>query len=320
MAIYHMSIKILSRSTGRSGVASAAFRARTRIHDERQGLTFNYSSKADLDYSEIMLPDGAPSWMMDRYKLWNAVEAGEKRKDAQIYREVEAALPLELDRKQRIALVREFVKDKFVSEGMVADINIHQDKGNPHAHIMLTMRYVTAGGFGMKNRSWNQRALIFKWRKGWADIQNRHLRKAGYDITVDHRSYKDRGIDLEPQIKMGPSTYNSDADLEQVKEFKRIKRDNGKRIVEYPSIALKVLSLNSKLFTDEDVQQFAQSHSEGRKQFQAVCDAIYNCSELITLGANSDNLKKYTVRETVKTNDSMNAGSNRKRPLERDYI
>jgi ATP-dependent exoDNAse (exonuclease V) alpha subunit len=223
-------------------------------------------------------------------------------------------LPRELNKEQRIALVREFVGENFVSKGMVADINLHQDEGNPHAHILLTMRDITADGFGLKNTNWNQRALIYQWRKSWADIQNRHLQKAGYDISVDHRSYIDRGIDLEPQIKMSPSTYNSDADLALVEDFKRIKRDNGKRLTEEPSIALKVLSRHSALFTEEDIHQFVNSHSEGAEQFRAVCDAIFKCKELISLGKGADGYNTYTTKYLAGKGDGIIGDIARKAP------
>jgi ATP-dependent exoDNAse (exonuclease V) alpha subunit len=281
-------------------VAAAAYRARTKIHDERQGITFDYSKKRDLVHSEIMLPEGAASWMGNRKMLWNRVEAGERRKDAQIFREVEVALPRELDREQRVALVREFVRDNFVSKGMVADINLHRDEHNPHAHILLTMRDIDGEGFGQKNRSWNQRALVPQWRKNWADIQNQHLRQAGYDITVDHRSYIDRGIDLEPQIKMGPACHDKDGDLDRVEELKRIMRENGERIIKNPNIALKALSSNKALFTDEDIHDFVRSHSRGNEQFQAACEAIYKSRELVFLGKGAGGHKRYTVNSSRK--------------------
>lgn len=305
MASYHIRVKVLSRSTGRSGIAAAAYRARTKIHDERQGLTFDYSKKKDLVHSEIMRPDGAPDWMGNRTMLWNKVEAGERRKDAQILREVEVALPRELNREQRITLVREFVKDNYVSKGMVADINLHMDDGNPHAHILLTMRDVTEDGFGQKNRRWNQRSLIFQWRKNWADIQNQHLQRAGYDITVDHRSFIERGIELEPKFRIESSYYNKDRDLDNVQEIKRIMRENGEKIIADPYVALKALSHHKALFKDEDIQIFASTHSDDAQQFQKVCDAIYECDELVTLGVDADDLNKYTTQDLIDAEKAM---------------
>ena len=132
-AIYHFTAKVISRSKGRSALAAAAYRSASQLHDCRQDLTFDYAAKPDVTHSEILAPEGAPQWARDRELLWNAVEAGEKRRDAQVAREVEFALPEELKRSEAIALTRE-----FVVQGMVADLNVHWDQGNPHADVMLT--------------------------------------------------------------------------------------------------------------------------------------------------------------------------------------
>src|SRR6516162_10816187 len=143
MAIYHFTAKVISRSKGRSTVAAAAYRSASETRDYRRDLTFDYAAKPDVIHPEILAPEGAPQWVHDRELLWNAVEAGEKRRDAQVAREVEFALPEELNRAEAIALAREFVEREFVSRGMVADLNVHWDQGNPHAHVMLTMRELT---------------------------------------------------------------------------------------------------------------------------------------------------------------------------------
>ena len=203
MANYHLSIKHVSRSTGRSAVSAAAYRSREKLYDERQGITFDYTKKKDLAYAEMILPENAPERWKDRGTLWNEVERSEKRKDSRLSREVEVALPKELNLDQQIALVREYVQTQFVDKGMAADICIHEKAKNPHAHIMLTLREITEEGFGKKVRSWDDKFNIYTWREQWAIVQNRHLLQAGYDIQVDHRSYADREIDLEPQIKIG---------------------------------------------------------------------------------------------------------------------
>jgi len=144
MASYHLSAKIVQRSSGKSVVAAAAYRSRSSIKDKSQGLTFDYSRKKDLAHSEILLPEHAPDRFKDRSVLWNEVEKVERRRDAQLAREIELALPGELTLNQNIELVREFVKLNFVDQGMIADVNIHTKKDNPHAHILLTTREVTA--------------------------------------------------------------------------------------------------------------------------------------------------------------------------------
>ena len=173
MAIYHFSAKVISRANGSSAVASAAYRSASELHDRRLGRNHDFSNKAGVIHSEVMLPQGAPERLNDRTVLWNEVEAGEKRKDAQLAREVEFSIPREMNEKQGVALARDFVKEQFVKRGMVADLNVHWDKAKdgspkPHAHVMLSMRDVGPDGFGQKNRDWNGTELL-KERHGAAE-------------------------------------------------------------------------------------------------------------------------------------------------------
>lgn len=210
MAVYRFSATIIKRSAGRSATGAAAYRAAERIVDDRTGLDHDYRRKQGVLYSEILTPGHAPEWMKDRAALWNAVETGERRKDAQLAREVQLSLPHELEEWQRAELVRDFVRAEFVDRGMVADVCLHRpdrdgDERNYHAHVMLTMREVTPEGFGQKNRDWNAPEMLEHWRERWADFQNRSLERAGNGERVDHRSYDVRGIDKEPQPKLGPT-------------------------------------------------------------------------------------------------------------------
>ena len=306
MASYHLSAKVISRGAGRSGIAAAAYRSCSKMYDERQGRTFDYSKKQHLGHSEILLPDGAPDWMRDRDQLWNTVEATEKRKDAQISREIEIALPTELSLEGQIELTREFCHENYVSQGMVADINIHAEPDNPHAHILLTMREVTPDGFGKKIRGWNGRDNILKWREAWANIQNLHLAKAGFDIQVDHRSFAARGIDLEPQIKLGASNHLKDqTQLERIEEYNRITKENGKRLIKDPAIALNHLSYHHSIFSKNDIYKFALSHSCDQKQFGKVCDAIFNSKELVNLGLGEDGNQRCTTKGLLKAENEM---------------
>lgn len=209
MAIYRFEAKIISRSQGRSATASAAYRAAERIEDRRTGQNFDYTRKGGVLHKEILAPAGTPDWMRDRTQLWNAVEAVEKRKDAQLARDLVLSLPHELTPIQRRELVREFAREEFVERGMIADLAIHApdrhgDDRNFHAHIMLTMRDLTGAGFGRKNRSWNETDLLEQWRADWSAAVNRHLERAGHAARVDHRSLADRGVDREPEPKLGP--------------------------------------------------------------------------------------------------------------------
>lgn len=209
MATYRLEAKIIGRSQGRSATASAAYRAAEQIEDARTGQGFDYTRKRGVLHTEIIAPDGTPDWMGDRAQLWNAVERAEKRKDAQLAREILLSLPHELTPAQRIELVQGFVRAEFVSEGMIADIAVHApdrlgDTRNHHAHVMLTMRELAGEGFGPKVRAWNSTEQLEAWREHWAQTVNAELERQGHDARVDHRSLADQGIDREPEPKQGP--------------------------------------------------------------------------------------------------------------------
>jgi ATP-dependent exoDNAse (exonuclease V) alpha subunit len=209
VAIYLLSATVLKRSAGRSATASAAYRAAERVDDERTGQSFDYTRKRGVLHTEIMAPEGTPTWMQDRAQLWNAVEKAEKRKDSQLAREVLLSLPHELTADQRRELVQEFVRSKFVTQGMIADIAIHAphrrgDDRNFHAHVLLTMRELAGDGFGKKAREWNDTEQLEAWREHWAQTVNRHLEQHGHDARIDHRSLEAQGIDREPEPKQGP--------------------------------------------------------------------------------------------------------------------
>ena len=163
MAIYHLSGSIISRSQGRSAIASAAYRSGEKLADAKQGAIHDYSKKQDVVFTEIFLPEGAPESFKNREVLWNTVEQFEKRKDAQLAREFTISLPRELTIEQNKALISEFVTHEFVDKGMIADVCFHNDllkDGNrqPHAHVMLTLREVNENGFGAKVRNWNDKS------------------------------------------------------------------------------------------------------------------------------------------------------------------
>lgn len=200
MALFHFAAQVIGRSTGRSAPGAAAYRAGERIVDERTGLVFDYGRKRGIEHREIIAPDNAPAWIFNRAQLWNAVERAEARRDAQLCREVEVALPRELSREQRLDVLRGFVQEEFVGRGMVADLCVHNPRGadgldRPHSHIMLTMRELAGEGFGKKNRDWNRKDLLEGWRERWADHVNRALERHGYRDRVDHRSLEAQRVD-----------------------------------------------------------------------------------------------------------------------------
>lgn len=227
MADYRFSAKVIKRSNGQSAVAAAAYRSAERLLDERTGSISDYSRKAGVIHAEVMTPEGTPDWMHDRAQLWNAVEAAERRKDAQLAREIQLSLPYELDQVQRKALLLDFVQEQFVGKGMIADIAIHApnaegDQRNHHAHVMLTMRELTGDGFGKKARDWNSPDQLAEWREQWAHHQNRTLERHGHAARVDHRSFEAQGVDREPTQHLGPTA----SDMERGGKASRIGNEN----------------------------------------------------------------------------------------------
>lgn len=208
VAIYRLSADVIRRSAGRTATAAAAYRAGVLIEDARTGLSFDYRRRRGVREASIIAPENAPAWMHDRARLWNGVEQGERRKDAQLARDIELALPFELTHAERRDLVYGFVRAAFVDAGMVADIALHLpdragDQRNHHAHILLTMRSIEGEAFGPKVRAWNDPAYLEQWRTLWAEHVNRALELAGERARVDHRSLKMQGIARVPQIHLG---------------------------------------------------------------------------------------------------------------------
>ena len=141
MVIYHLEAKVISRGNGRSACAAAAYMSCSQIYNDYDGIQHDYTHKQGLVWQQVFLPDNAPSEWQDREILWNAVEENEKTKDSRLAREFVAALPIELNQEQWQTLVSQFVMEQFVTDGMCADVCIHDTDGhNPHAHIMLTVR------------------------------------------------------------------------------------------------------------------------------------------------------------------------------------
>ena len=313
MAIYHFNAKIISRKSGSSAVAAAAYRSASRLPDERLGRHHDFSNKAGVIHSEVMLPEGAPERLADRITLWNEVEAGEKRGDAQLAREVEFSIPKELNREDGIALARDYVKTQFVDRGMVADLNVHWDHATdgspkPHAHVMLSMRDVGPDGFGNKNRDWNDRALLQHWREAWSAHVNERLAELGIDARIDHRSYAEQGIQLEPQNKIGPAgmrRLERDEGAERAADHVRIARENGEKIIADPNVALDAITRGQATFTTRDLATFAFRHSDGKDQFDAVMGAVRSSPELVALGKDGRGQPRFTSREMIAVEERL---------------
>lgn len=206
MAIYHFSAQVASRSAGRSAVAMAAYRSGERLTDERTGELKHYKREARPE-TVILAPAHSPEWIQDRNRLWNEVEKAEKRKDAQLCREINVALPKEFSPELQKQVLLKYCQKQFVDRGMVADIAIHRDDlNNPHAHIMLTTREIGPEGFGGKAREWNNRELLGQWREQWAEQVNRVFEHYNRPERIDHRSFEKQGItDRLPTIHEGPT-------------------------------------------------------------------------------------------------------------------
>lgn len=307
MAIYHFSAKVISRANGSSAVASAAYRAAERLHDDRLGRTQDFSNKAGVVHSEIMLPEGAPERLNDRTTLWNEVEAGEKRKDAQLAREVEFSIPRELNQEQGVQLARDFVEKQFVERGMVADLNVHWDYAEdgspkPHAHVMLSMREVGPEGFGQKVRDWNSTELLKGWREAWADHVNERLAELDIDARIDHRTLEAQGIDLEPQHKIGPAgsrRLTRGEDAERADDHLRIAHENGEKIIARPEIALDAITRQQATFTRRDLAMFVHRHSDGKEQFDQAMSAVRTSPELVALGTDGKGEERFTSRDMI---------------------
>jgi hypothetical protein len=212
MASYHLSVKTISRSQGRSATAAAAYRAGARITDERTGVIHDYQRRTGVEVAVLVLPDTAPDWASDRARLWNAAEQAETRKNSTVAREFEIALPAELDAEQRQRLAVDFARELVLRHGCAADVAIHRpgrngDQRNHHAHILLTTRRLTATGFTEKTRELDdlKSGEIGRWRERFTEVQNERLREAGSEARVDHRRLEAQAIDREATIHLGPA-------------------------------------------------------------------------------------------------------------------
>ncbi|EKN5978951.1 MobQ family relaxase [Yersinia enterocolitica] len=190
MAIFHLEFKIVKRSEGMSSCRKAAYHARCKITDDRTGNTYDFSHRTDLFHHQILAPVSAPAHIIESSTtLWNEVERVERQKDGQTARYFDVAIPCELNNEDKIKLVLEYCQNNFVDKGMIADIAFHGlDSNNPHAHVMLTLKPITAEGFGKKNRSWNEKKNVILWREAWSTLTNDYLEAAGTEVRIDHRS------------------------------------------------------------------------------------------------------------------------------------
>jgi len=318
VAIYHFSAKVISRANGSSAVASAAYRSASQLHDERLSRSHNFTNKTGVVHSEIMAPEASPERWQDRAALWNEVEAGEVRRDAQLAREIEFSIPREMSQAQGVKLARDFVQQEFVNRGMVADLNVHWDIGpdglaKPHAHVMLSMREAGPDGFGKKVREWNSTELLTGWREAWAEHVNTRLAELDIDVRIDHRTLEAQGIDLEPQHKIGPAGARRldrgeglrPEDAERAFDHRQIARRNGEKIIADPGMALDAITHQQSTFTDHDLARFVHRHTDNADQFNQAMSAVRASPELVALGKDRAGRERFSTREMLATEQRL---------------
>jgi hypothetical protein len=317
VAIYHLSIKIIGRGKGQSAVSKAAYRAGEKIISEHDGRTNDYTRKGGVVHTEILLPENAPRGYADRSALWNAVEKAEKNDNAQLAREIEISLPVEFSLAENISLVRGYVREQFVNAGMCADICVHDTgKGNPHAHVMLTVRpfdgrgewaaksrkeyilddngeRVRLAGGAFKSRKvsavdWNDQTKAEVWRAAWADAVNAVFERQNSETRIDHRSYERQGIDLIPTVTLGVAASQME------KRGIRTERGNRNREIEVSNkllrqIRARVNRLNDWLKNEagnptpptlQDVFSEILNGGENRTRWQQIAD-LKTASEIL---------------------------------------
>jgi Ti-type conjugative transfer relaxase TraA len=267
MSLYHLNVSSISKANGSSAVASAAYRScsvMTQNHYDNEtgievNITHDYSRKKGLEFSQIFAPSDLASWCYDREELWNNVEESETRTNARYARDIKLALQKEFTIEQNIELLSEFVNDSFVSEGIIADVNIHIDnEHNPHAHIMLTTRNLEKDEnghyvFGKKNRLLDTMSWLHYLRKRWADINNKYFAIYDIDKSITHESYATRGFEyIIPTIHEGAAKHIS-GQLERIQTNKDIVKQNLDFIKENPLEVIKSLTKNKAVFSKIDL-------------------------------------------------------------------
>ncbi len=323
MAIMFVRAQVIGRGAGRSIVSAAAYRHRARMIDEQAGTSFSYRGGAsELVHEELALPDQIPAWLKTAIEgksvaaaseaLWNAVDAFETRADAQLARELIIALPEELTRAENIALVREFVQDNFTSKGMIADWVFHDKEGNPHIHLVTTLRPLTEEGFGPKKvavlgedgeplrvvtpdrpngkivyKLWaGDKETMKAWKIAWADTANRHLALAGHEIRLDGRSYAEQGLDGISQKHLGPEKaalarkgvemYFAPADLAR-------RQDMADRLLAEPELLLKQLSGERSTFDEKEIARALHRYVDDPVDFANIRARLMASDDLVTL-------------------------------------
>jgi len=327
MAIYHLSMKPMSRASGRSSVAAAAYRAAEKLENQRDGLVHDFSRRSGVEHAEIVLPkDANAEWAKDRSDLWNAAEASEKRKDARVAREIEIALPHELSVEQRLELTREFAQGLADRYGVAVDFAIHSPHGhtdirNHHAHIMMTTRKLGPDGLGDKSELEleNKRLVALGLptsheqlrdiRIGWEERTNEHLARAGLEMRIDHRSHQERGLEIEPTQHMGVHATQMERrgkDVSRVRIDEEAAKRNADLIREKPEQVLTLITNEKSVFDRHDVARTLHRYIGEADAFQAAFAKVMASPALVELQAEQRDERgrvieqaRYSTREMV---------------------
>ncbi|MBN9344193.1 MAG: hypothetical protein BGO76_00430 [Caedibacter sp. 38-128] len=316
MALAHGRLKVISRSN-RNTVRALAYRTGCKVYDHRTGqLMITRKKMHDVQHVELLLPQEAPEWALnlrnliaaDRQKgvqqFSDIVEAHEKRKDAQVYREYEFALPREFTDEQCIKLANELIQDQMCGQGMAVLANFHfdvdEDTGErkPHCHALMLTRKLTEKGLSLKKEvEWNRRSLGAELREQLVAYTNFHLKMYGFDERLDHRSYAERGIELEPQPKRGtnikeveirdgntPQDLFSSATTEKAIAFRETKLRNVCRIIKNPDIVLRdIVSKHHATFMWGDVEKVLNRYIDDKELYKQVEQKLKSSKELVLL-------------------------------------
>ena len=308
VAIYHLSMKPLCRTQGRSAVAAAAYRAGELLTNARDGVVHDYTGRRGIDHAEIVLPQGAAgaaAWAGDRGTLWNAAEAAEKRSDARTGREFILALPHELDDAQRLELTRGFASHLADRYGAAVDIAIHQphegkDLRNRHAHLLMTTRQVLPRGFGEKTQlEWDNKRLLSQdlptshlqlrtIRQEWEEQTNRALGRASLDVRVDHRSHLERGLEIEPTQHVGvhaTGVVRRGGAVERRRIDPAAAQRNAARIRERPEEVLAIITGEKSVFDRHDIARALHRYIDAPTAFQTAFAKVMASPALMELQA-----------------------------------
>ncbi len=339
MAIYHLSVKPISRASGRSAVAAIAYRAAEKLTNERDGLTHDFARRSGVERSEIVLPEGANAeWAKDRSTLWNAAEATEKRKDARVAREIEVALPHELMAEQRLELTRDFAQGLADRYGVGVDFAIHsphRDSSvlNHHAHIMMTTRKVERDGLGEKSELElenkklealglpNTHQQVRDMRIVWEQRANVHLARAGLDVRIDHRSHQERGLEIEPTQHMGVHATQMERRgklVSRVRIDEEAARRNAALIREQPEQVLTILTGEKSVFDRQDVARALHRYIGEAEEFQNALAKVMASPALVELQSEQRDQAvrvtapaRYSTREMVAIERDMAVSADR---------